>query len=486
MEKITAEKPISWLDGVDPKTGIIIQERHDLRGKSIKGKILEMPYSIGSTVGSYTFFKMKKHGTLPAKIVLGKPDPITQAAILAGVPVEVKGVKSQRIKYSVLTEGIPDRILSFIEAEAQVSGAEEVIPIASAHVSGASYELIGDAGLEFLEELASEGGKVRVPTTLNPVSLDLEDWRQLGFSQEYAEKQARIVSAYKRMGVNPTCTCTPYYAENCPLYGQHVSWAESSAVAYVNSVIGARTNRESGLKALASAILGGTPLYGLHLEENRKPRIKVQVEAPLRGHQYSWLGYWIGVNYGEIPLITGVKNVSRDQLKALGAGGGASGKMPLYHVEGITPEALKGIDKSRINLTVRFTLEELNDVRNKLTTTGQKPDLIAIGCPHLSLKEIEVIVQKLKGRKLECDLWLFTSRRNKIHASRTGWTTTLEEAGARLVADTCMVVSPIERLGYKITATNSAKAAHYLRTLRGQDTILGTISELMEKYSREV
>ncbi|RLG43329.1 MAG: hypothetical protein DRN81_06785, partial [Thermoproteota archaeon] len=143
-------------------------------------------------------------------------------------------------------------------------------------------------------------------------------------------------------------------------------------------------------------------------------------------------------------------------------------------------------DESRINLTVRFTLEELNDVRNKLTTTGQKPDLIAIGCPHLSLKEIEVIVQKLKGRKLECDLWLFTSRRNKIHASRTGWTTTLEEAGARLVADTCMVVSPIERLGYKITATNSAKAAHYLRTLRGQDTILGTISELMEKYSREV
>lgn len=486
MDRIKAEKPISWLDGIDPETGIITHEGHDLHGESIKGKILEMPYSIGSTVGSYTFFKMKMHGTLPAEIILGKPDPITQAAILAGVPVKVKGVKPKRIRYNVMLNGVPDRIIDFIEADARVSGADEVIPIASAHVSGASYELIGDAGMKFLEELADEGGRVRVPTTLNPVSLDLEDWHQLGFSHDYAEKQARIVSAYRRMGVNTTCTCTPYYAENCPLYGQHVSWAESSAVAYVNSVIGARTNRESGLKALASAMLGGTPLYGLHLKENRTPRIKVQVEAPLVGHQYSWLGYWIGMNYGEIPLITGVKDVSRDQLKALGAGGGASGKMPLYHVDRVTPEALKGIDESGINLTVRFTFEDLNDVRNKLTTTGQKPDLIAIGCPHLSIEEIKAIVEKLRGRILKCSLWLFTSRRNKAYARKAGWTKILEEAGARLIADTCMVVSPVERLGYRITATNSAKAAHYLRTLRGQDTILGTIPELIAEHSRKI
>src|SRR5205823_5447891 len=151
-----------------------------------------------------------------------------------------------------------------------LSEAKRLVPITSAHVSGASYKMIGDPGLEFLEDAARDA-RVVIPTTVNPLGTDLQQWQDLGIPPEFAAKQERIAAAYERMGVRPTYSCTPYHLGTRPALGEHIAWAESNAVCFANSVLGARTNRESGPSALAAAIVGATPEYGLHLDEGRRP-----------------------------------------------------------------------------------------------------------------------------------------------------------------------------------------------------------------------
>jgi len=161
------------------------------------------------------------------------------------------------------------KAMEILVALGKIYGAERMIEIRSAQISGVSYSNLGEEGLEFLLKLA-EDGCVRVPTTLNPCGMDLEEWREMGIPEDFAEKQLRVIEAYRRLGVEPTLTCTPYLAGNMPEFGDHVAWSESSAVIYINSVIGARTNREGGPSALAAAITGRTPLYGLHLDDARR------------------------------------------------------------------------------------------------------------------------------------------------------------------------------------------------------------------------
>jgi predicted aconitase len=157
--------------------------------------------------------------------------------------------------------------MEILVALGEIYGAKNLIKVGSVQVAGVSYHNLGDAGLEFLNELAVDG-KVRVLTTLNPAGMDLENWKQLGISPEFAEKQNLVIDAFKRMGILISCTCTPYLIGNLPLYGEHIAWSESSAVTFANSVLGAKTNREGGPSALAAAFVGKTPCYGLHLDEN--------------------------------------------------------------------------------------------------------------------------------------------------------------------------------------------------------------------------
>jgi predicted aconitase len=163
------------------------------------------------------------------------------------------------------------KAMQILVALGSIYGAERMIPIASVQVAGVSYDNLGEAGLQFLAEMAKGGGKVRVPTTLNPAGMDMENWRLLGISAEFAAKQSQVIEVFTLMGITPTCTCTPYLAGNLPKYGEHLAWSESSAVCYANAVIGARTNREGGPSALAAALTGRTPEYGLHLDNKRIP-----------------------------------------------------------------------------------------------------------------------------------------------------------------------------------------------------------------------
>ncbi len=331
----------------------------------------------------------------------------------------------------------------------EMKGAERLIPIASAQVSGVSYKTIGDAGLEFLRDLAESGARVRVPTTLNPAGVPLDSARELGFPEEFIKKQEEILRAYTSMGVIPSCTCTPYYAGNLPRYGEHIAWAESSSVIFANSVIGARTNRESAVSALAAALLGKVPEYGLHLEENRRGSFGVKIKAELKGStDYAALGYYVGRNYEGIPVFSGASPRGED-LKALGAAL-ATGAISMFHFAGATPgyreEKLERVEVGEAEL--RSVWEELN--------TCEDPEVVTIGCPHASLREVLDVIE-LNPRR---EVWVFTSRQVK----------SLLEPGIgneniKLIADTCMVVAPLEELGIRCIGVTSAKAAFYCANL---------------------
>lgn len=360
-----------------------------------------------------------------------------------------------------------------------IYGADKMIPVGSVQVAGVSFKSIGMPGLEFLEDYAKKGAKVKVLTFLNPAGMDLENWNELGFPEDFAEKQIRVMDAFKEMGIVVTSTCTPYLAGNLPRFREHIAWSESSAVSFSNSVIGARTNREGGPSALAAALCGATPNYGLHLDENRCPNVVVNVNAELQHNaDFGALGSFVGkIVKDKIPYFTGIKNANTDQLKALGAAMAASGAVALYHVENLTPEAHL-MDIKRLG-SVEVGKSELKETYSKLNT-GENPDIVILGCPHASLREISELAEKLKEKKLKKPLWVCTSRVMKECANRMGYNKTIEKAGGKIVADTCMVVSPIEKMGYKTTGVNSGKAANYLPGFCKQNVVFNNIDELIK------
>ena len=376
---------------------------------------------------------------------------------------------------------IIERMMRLLVRLADIYNADKMIPIGSAQIAGVSYKSIGDPGLEFLEDMAGKGAKVRVLSYLNPAGMDMVQWRALGFSEDFAKKQIRIMDAFQKMGIVVSATCTPYLAGNLPRYREHIAWSESSAVSFANSVIGARTNREGGPSALAAAICGITPNYGLHLDENREPNALINVEAKLEYQSdYGALGYTVGkLVKNKIPFFRGIPdNVDTDQLKSLGAAMAASGAVALYHVENVTPDADKVNKKGLEKITI--TDEDLRETYEKLNT-GEDPDIIIIGCPHASIREIRRIADKLQGKKVRKPLWICTSRVIRDLAEKIGLLDVIEKAGANIVADTCMVVAPIEKMGYKTTAVNSGKAANYLPGFCKQNVVFQNIDELVRR-----
>jgi predicted aconitase len=374
---------------------------------------------------------------------------------------------------------VMERLFRLLVRLGDIYGADKMIPIGSVQVAGVSYKSIGDPGTEFLEDMASKDTKVKVLTYLNPAGMDLENWEKLGFPKDFAKNQLRIMNAFKKMGIVVTSTCTPYLAGNLPRFREHIAWSESSAVSFSNSVIGARTNREGGPSALAAAICGITPNYGLHLWENRQPTIKIKVDADLNfNSDFGALGYYVGKQVkNKIPYFSGIKNANTDQLKALGAAMAASGAVALYHVEDLTPEA-DLVEKKGLE-TITVGKKEIKETYNKLNT-GKSPDIVIFGCPHASLREISALADRVEGKHLKKPVWICTSRMVKEAAERMGYNDTIVKAGGNIVADTCMVVSPIEKMGYKTTGVNSGKAANYLPGFCKQEVCFANIDDLVE------
>ncbi len=373
------------------------------------------------------------------------------------------------------------KAMEILTALGKVYGASRMIEIKSAQVSGISYKNLGEEGLEFLEELARDG-RVRVLTTLNPAGMDLEHWREMGVPEEFAENQLRVIRVFARMGATLTLTCTPYLAGNTPEFGEHVAWSESSAVVYANSVLGARTNREGGPSALAAALVGRTPLYGLHLDENRLPTIEIRTPETRGEYMFAALGYLAGkIARDGVPLFKGIRGASLEELKALGAALASSGGVALFHIENLTPEARR----SRLHAPEKQVIEE-RELEEALSELDEEvdPDLIFLGCPHLSLREVERVTELLGGRKVRRDFWLCMSREIISKAEELGLVEKLRKSGVTIAADTCPIVAPIREMGYRSIATNSAKAALYSRNLNRLKVRFLPLDKLIELATR--
>ncbi len=346
----------------------------------------------------------------------------------------------------------------------RIYGAERLIPVTSVQISGVSYDNLGEAGLAFLDEMAAGGGRARVLTTLNPAGMDIENWQALGISAEFAENQQRVLDAFARMNVVTTATCTPYLIGNTPHFGEHIAWAESSAVCYANSVLGARTNREGGPSALAASLTGLTPAYGYHLDAYRQPTVMVTVtEMDDDNTAFGALGKVIGDRLegrGErrVPFIQGIESASVENLKSFCASVATYGGVALFHMNGITPEVSQFIPPGEEMIV---TLADLHRARASLQDTeSEEIDFVSLGCPHLSIKEIARIAELLEGKQVTKEFWITTARPTKEIADRMGYTEVIEASGAKFAADTCCVVAPIKGR-FSGLATDSAKACYY-------------------------
>jgi len=359
-----------------------------------------------------------------------------------------------------------------------IYGAEKLVKIGSVQVAGVSYHNLGDAGLEFLNELAKDG-KVKVLTTLNPAGMDLENWRNLGIDKAFAQKQNQVIEAFNKMGIIISCTCTPYLIGNLPRYGEHIAWSESSAVTFANSVIGAKTNREGGPSALAAAFVGKTPCYGLHLDENRVPDTHVEVTAELSTFSdWGALGYCIGKQaQSKIPYITGINDVSLDELKSFCASVVTFGSKPLFYMKGITPASERQEPpKEKIvidDMDIREAYEAINDDVEDI-------DFVCIGCPHASIKEIAQIANLLEDKRISTntEFWVATSRPMKQLADKRGYTQVIEDAGGKFACDTCMAVAPLKGR-FRTVATTSAKGCYYSRHNK-MLTKMGSLKECVQ------
>jgi len=348
-------------------------------------------------------------------------------------------------------------------------GATRLIPVESAHLSGVSYKHMGDASIDFLAALAEGGGRAQTLSTLNPSSFD-RTYLTKRYHRERLEKQSRIIDLYTRMAITPTLTCTPYYLRK-PKRGQHLAWAESSAVIYANSVLGAWTNREGSPSALAAALIGKTPDYGVHKAENRQPNVLVKVEASLKNEaEYGAVGIHLGkVLKDRVPVFKGLQNPSDDDLKQLGAGMASSGMTAIFNT--------KALGRREKLETIVVEPRNVKEAVTNLCTTAEAPDLVFVGCPHCSLKEVKSVAGLLEGKKVRRDveLWVCTSRHVRERARN--YVNLIERSGGRVLCDTCVLVTWIKDLGVHTLMTNSAKTAFYAPTLNEVEARLAPLKQ---------
>lgn len=369
------------------------------------------------------------------------------------------------------------KAMEILVALGQIYDAQDLVPVRSVQISGVSYHNLGDAGLLWLEQMAQDG-KVRTLATLNPAGMDLRDWQSHGVCAEFAERQLRLIRAYTRMGVAATCTCTPYLVGSLPAPGEHLAWAESSAVAYANSVLGARTNREGGPSALAAALTGRTPRYGLHLDRNRVPTLQVNVEAPLRSSaDWGALGYVVGQRGAErVAWLRVGQPPGLAELKSFGAALVTFGGCPLFYLEGVGPAPPSA---PAIEQRLRVGEADLRAAADALDDGAETIDLVCLGCPHASLAELQHIAQLLDGKQIATELWISTARPTAEAARLLGLLDRIEGAGAQVVADTCFAVAPLQRPGATV-ATDSAKGCYYGRGHNRLRVHLGSVERCVQ------
>ena len=368
------------------------------------------------------------------------------------------------------------RAMSIMVRMAEVCEATELMDVTRAHIDGCA--LMSDSNLEFAETLARHGGKVCIPTTLNMIPVDLQNWKRLGVPEAFAAKATRLAKAYTDMGCVPTWTCAPYQGYLTPRFGQQIAWGESNAIVYANSVLGARTNRYGDFMDICAAITGRVPKTGLHLKENRKGQLLLRlVDIPfgLQADEsfYVALGHLMGTLVRDkIPVIEGLPiQATDDQLKALGAAAASSGAVALFHAIGVTPEAntleeaFQGGGPERV---IEIRAPDLKAAWEDLSSAaeGERLDVAILGCPHFSFAEFQQLAQAIEdlgggSRHPTSRLLVLTSQSSYALLERGNFADTLTDFGVDIALDTCPFHSPIIASETKVIMTNSGKCAYY-------------------------
>jgi predicted aconitase len=378
------------------------------------------------------------------------------------------------------------RAMSLVSRMAEISDAPSLIDISSAHIDSCLYH--GTVGLEFAQRLADGGARVAVPTTLNVGALDLLHPELYRGDPERQARAHRLMDLYVQMGCRPTWTCAPYQSQPRPSFGEQIAWAESNAIVFANSVIGARTDRYGDFVDICAAVAGRVPFSGLHVTENRRARIGFRLDAiddALLAEDvfYPLLGLVVGARSGSnVPVIEGLpSDTSEDRLKALGAAAASSGSVGLFHAVGVTPEA-----DTLEEATHGGDLGEIVDVSPQMiaaaraslvTATGHDLNAVSIGTPHFSVTEFEGLLPLLDGSRARVDFYISTSRAVLQEIEKRGWLRAIHDAGATLVVDTCTYVTPIIDHRGGVVMTNSAKWAYYAPGNLGIDVVFGSTAE---------
>jgi predicted aconitase/predicted aconitase with swiveling domain len=448
---ISTQEALSFWGGVDPATGGVIDVRHPLRGVSLAGAVLLMPTSRGSCSGSGVLLDLALSGRAPAALVFCEDeDVLTLGALVAsemfgkllpvlrlapdafrelahagaaricdglieaeGLAIPVASTTARSLELTVSDQAIMNGLhgeaarqaMRIICAMGAQQGAQRLVDVTRVHIDGCIYA--SPANLTFAERMADLGAKVRVPTTTNAISVDRANWRAQGVPSSFGGPAARLADAYVRMGCCPTFTCSPYLLDGAPRAGEYIAWAESNAVVFANSALGARTAKHPDFLDLCIALTGRAPLSGVYLDSHRKARRIIEVELPEGADTAFWplVGYLAGrASPDRIPLLRGLAATapSRDSLKALCAAFGTTSGAPMLHIEGVTPEAEDAAaeDADRI----RIARNDMAAIWTLMNDGPEEVDLVAFGSPHASLDECRVIAEAFGGRRRREDV----------------------------------------------------------------------------------
>jgi len=527
-EILATTEPLSFWGGVDPATGQVIDVHHPLAGQSMAGRILVMPGTRGSCTGSGVLLDMALNGKAPAALVFSEPeDVVTLGAMIAagmfGKPLPVlrlspeaharlAAAKTARITDTeIAADGLTlaiappatgaleltehDRaMLDGAEGEATAQamrilcamavnqGATRLIDVTQGHIDGCIYA--SPANLTFAEKMADMGARVRIPTTMNAISVDHANWRVQGVPPSFGGPAQRLADAYVRMGCQPTFTCSPYLLDTAPAEGEAIAWSESNAVIYANSVIGARTAKHPDFLDLCSAMTGRAPLSGVYLDENRQATRILDIDLPEGIDDAFWplIGWLAGKAAPDrIPLLRGLASAqpSREDLKALCAAFGTTSAAPMLHVEGVTPEARRiapDADHARI------TRADMAAGWRTLNNGPEAVELIAIGSPHASILECRALADALAGRRVAVPTIVTAGRAVMDQAQADGTLARLAEAGVQVLPDLCWcsISEPVFPPGTRALMTNSGKYAHYGPGLSGRAVRFGGLAACAE------
>ncbi|MEE9418843.1 MAG: aconitase X catalytic domain-containing protein [Desulfatiglandaceae bacterium] len=387
------------------------------------------------------------------------------------------------------------KAMEILVAYGECYNAERMIPITSVHIAG-NYPVLMDEGIEWLEDLAQGGTKVSVYTTKNPEMFDFDDWEELKVPEIYQERQRRIDAVLRSLGVTLTYSCHHYLLGNVPRFGDHIAWASSGSQVYANSVIGARSNRDGDHVALAAAITGVIPEWGMHLTENRRGQVVVETERlNLEGFttaDYQAIGWRVGKIVGDkIPVFVNLPADSAIQnIKGILYTLTVTGAVGLVHLVGITPEAptLEAAFGGTVRPLDRISVEQkdIDQAYGEISFTSEdKVDMVIFGCPQCSIQEIQEIAGMLEGKSVhpETQLWICTSAWVKTLCERMGLLEALKSCGVRVVADVGAADGPhlyLKEQGVRVIAINSARGSYYAHNLFGMDTWFGSSRECIQ------